>query len=82
MNRLLATMTDMNFFAAALCVFLALLALACLWDVVGEMLRPVFSSSERLVSCSKCHVSFLTRRFETIMRCPRCGSLCTPQRHR
>lgn len=38
-------------------------------------------SEEQLGECAECGLTFLVRRNDMIVRCPRCQRLCTNRRH-
>ena len=82
MSEILEVLVQLNFFLTGMFAFLAILALASLWDAISDQIKPSFSTGERVVFCPQCQISLLSRRFETIIRCPRCGSLCSLRRER
>lgn len=82
MNEIFEVLGQLDFFITGMFAFLALLALASLWDAVTGLAKPATTTRERVVFCPACQISLLSRRFESIMRCPRCGSLCSQRRER
>ena len=69
-----------SFFFLLAMMMVGLLALAALWDVIQGQLDRWEVSREQIACCPKCQISILANRFETIVRCPRCGILCSKKK--
>ena len=68
------------FFVILALVALGLVMIAMLWDMVTSEIGDWSISQERIAFCSKCKTSLLTGRFESVVRCPRCNTLCSQKR--
>jgi uncharacterized paraquat-inducible protein A len=68
------------FFVVLALLVLGLLLVAILWDVISDQIGDWSISQERIAFCSKCKTSLLTGRFESVVRCPRCNTLCSQKR--
>jgi uncharacterized paraquat-inducible protein A len=69
-------LTPPFFFLLAM-MAVGLLVVAALWDEIQGQLERWDVSREQIASCPKCQISMLANRFESIVRCPRCGILCS-----
>lgn len=60
--------------------FLALLLFMVLYDTWRTRTRGWNIAEDRLGECSRCRLTFIISRFETVSRCPRCNALCPNSR--
>ncbi|MBN2452516.1 MAG: hypothetical protein JXR77_19175 [Lentisphaeria bacterium] len=61
-------------------ILLALLYSLSLYDAWRARVRGWDLTEDQLGECVRCHTVFIAGRSETVIRCPRCGSLCPSSR--
>ncbi len=64
-------------FLIYLILMLAALCAVGAWEMWRARIQHWSVSEEQLTRCAKCGYSFLVRRSETVVRCPRCEKLCS-----
>jgi ribosomal protein S27E len=68
-------------FVVVSAVFLAALLCLSIYDSWRVRSRGWTMTEEFLGECTRCRLMFLVSRYETVVRCPRCGTLVqTPGR--
>lgn len=57
-------------------LLLGIILFMSLYDSWRDRFRGWGTAEDQLGECPKCRLTFLVHRYETVVRCPRCNTLC------
>jgi uncharacterized paraquat-inducible protein A len=65
-------------------LFVWLITIAILWirEIWRNYAYDWSLSKDQLLSCKRCHYSFLSKHGENVSRCPRCNEICIKRKPR